>query len=200
MPRHRSPPTASAGGPTGRRWLVAACLASVLFIAWLVWGRGPDFVAEAKGLQRQVLAMDLSARDQRAVLLQLMRHVDKLDGRTQQQLKDEMREAWRAVQREDMDAYFAAAENSRQEALDRALDRLHVITELDAAFTPGGMRVRNPPAQGGGQRAGRPTRGGRDVAKAEQRQVVELYATAMEKRARERGIDFSPLRRRLLRG
>lgn len=66
MPRHRSPPAAPADGPTGRRWLVAACLASALFIAWLVWGRGPDFVAEAKGLQRQVIELYATAMEKRA--------------------------------------------------------------------------------------------------------------------------------------
>ncbi len=180
---------------------MAAIIASLLVLAWLVWGRGPGLEAEATEIQRQMLGMDLPPRERKAGLAQLMRHVDKLDMQAQQRLRDEVRQEWRDVQRKDMDAYFAAAESERQAALDRAIDRLQVIAELDEAFTPGNARMRGPRPEGAGKQQGRgPRAGGRDPGAADRRKALAAYASALEKRARERGIDFSPLRRRFLRG
>lgn len=187
-----------------------AVLAAVAIVAvagaWLLFGRGPNFAAEADSLQRQLLATDVSPQQRREMLTTLMRHVDKLDSAAQRKLIADVRQQWREIQQQDMDAYFAAAEPDRQAALDRALDRLVLIADLADAFSPGGMRVRQPrttprPDQKPTTESRPPRQPARDAATvAAQRKALEAYTAALEKRARERGIDVPMPGRRRQRG
>ena len=190
--------------PVPRRNKAAVVVASLIIVAaggaWLLFGRGPNFAAEANTLQQQLLAEDLSPQQRRAMLTTLMRHVDKLDSAAQRELMASVRQQWREIRQEDMDAYFAAAAADRPAALDRALDRLVLISDLAAAFSPGGMRVRQPRPQPPADRptASRPPRPtAPDPATAAARcKAMDAYATALEKRARERGIEMPTLGRR----
>ena len=187
-----------------RRWSPAV-LAAVAIVAaggaWLLFGRGPNFAAEAKTLQQQLLAEDVSPQQRRAMLTTVMRHVDKLDTAAQRKLMADVWQQWREIQQHDMDAYFAAAAADRQAALDRALDRLVLIGDLRAAFSPGGMRVRQPRPKPPADRTPTASRPPRPPAPdpataAARRKAMEAYATALEKRARERGIEMPTLGRR----
>ena len=190
--------------PVPRRNKAAVIVASLIIVAaggaWLLFGRGPNFAAEANTLQQQLLAEDLSPQQRRAMLTTLMRHVDKLDSAAQRELMASVRQQWREIRQEDMDAYFAAAAADRPAALDRALDRLVLISDLAAAFSPGGMRVRQPRPQPPADRptASRPPRptAPDPATAAARRKAMEAYATALEKRARERGIEMPTLGRR----
>lgn len=190
--------------PVPRRNKAAVVVASLIIVAaggaWLLFGRGPNFAAEANTLQQQLLAEDLSPQQRRAMLTTLMRHVDKLDSAAQRELMASVRQQWREIRQEDMDAYFAAAAADRPAALDRALDRLVLISDLAAAFSPGGMRVRQPRPQPPADRptASRPPRptAPDPATAAARRKAMEAYATALEKRARERGIEMPTLGRR----
>ena len=169
--------------------------------AWLLFGRGPNFAAEAMTLQQQLLAEDVSPQQRRAMLTAVMRHVDKLDSAAQRKLMADVWQQWRELQQQDMDAYFAAAAADRQAALDRALDRLVLISDLRAAFSPGGMRVRQPRPQPAADRTPTASRPPRPPAPdpataAARRKALEAYTAALEKRARERGIEMPTLGRR----
>ena len=193
----------------GRSWrptVLGFLLCVVAGGAWLLLGRGPNFAAEAETLQRQLLSADISPQQRQEMLTTLMRHVDKLDSQAQRTLLASVRQQWRDIQRQDMDAYFAASEPDRQATLDRALDRLVLIADLATAFSPGGMRVRQPRPEGAPDRkatadSGPPRRPAQDTATvAAQRKATEAYAAALEKRARERGIDVPMPGRRRQRG
>jgi hypothetical protein len=199
----------SSGAATDRSPWRATLLASLLIVtaggAWLLFGRGPNFAAEAEMLQQQLLAEDIPPRQRREMLTTLMRHVDKLDTAGQRELIANVRQQWREIQQQDMEAYFAATGADRQAALDRSLDRLMLIADLSAAFSPGGMRVRQPrpklPADGKAKdsRPARPP--ARDAATvAAERSAREAYFAALEKRARERGIEMPTPGRRRQRG
>lgn len=201
--------SASKSVADGRSWRPTV-LGLLLFVAaggaWLLFGRGPNFAAEAENLQRQLLSADISPQQRREMLTTLMRHVDKLDSAAQRKLIADVRQQWREIQQQDMDAYFAASEPDRQATLDRALDRLVLIADLAAAFSPGGMRVRQPRPEGAPDRKAtadsRPPRppaqdGATVVA---QKKATEAYTAALEKRARERGIDVPMPGRRRQRG
>jgi hypothetical protein len=201
--------SASKSVADGRSWRTAVLgflLCVVAGGAWLLFGRGPNFAAEAETLQRQLLATEISPQQRREMLTTLMRHVDKLDSQAQRTLMASVRQQWRDIQRQDMDAYFAASEPDRQATLDRALDRLVLIADLAAAFTPGGMRVRQPRPEGAPDRKAtadsRPPRPpAQDAAKVvAQKKAMEAYTAALEKRARERGIDVPMPGRRRQRG
>lgn len=200
----RATATAAKAAPDQRRRSTAV-LAAVAIVAvggaWLLFGRGPDFAAEAMTLQRQLLSEDVSPQQRRAMLAALMRHVDKLDGAEQRKLMADVRQQWREIQQQDMNAYFAAAAADRQAALDRALDRLVLIGDLAAAFSPGGMRVRQsrpqPPVDRTAATPRPPGPPAPDPATvAAQRKAMETYAAALEKRARERRIEMPTLGRR----
>jgi hypothetical protein len=195
----------SSGAATDRSPWRATLLASLLIVtaggAWLLFGRGPNFAAEAEVLQQQLLAEDIPPRQRREMLATLMRHVDKLDTAAQQKLVTNVRQQWREIQQQDMDAYFAATGPERQAALDRGLDRLMLIADLSTAFSPGGMRVRQPrpkpPADGTAKDSRPPRPPARDAATvAAERSAREAYFAALEKRARERGLKVPPLGRR----
>jgi hypothetical protein len=193
-----------------RRSWKSAVLVTLLIVAsggaWFLFGRGPNFAAEADNLQRQLLSTDVSPQQRREMLTTLMRHVDKLDSQAQRTLLASVRQQWRDIQRQDMDAYFAASEPDRQATLDRALDRLVLIADLAAAFSPGGMRVRQPRPDGTPDRKATansqpPPRPARDAATvAAQRKAMEVYTAALEKRARERGMEVPMPGRRRQRG
>ena len=187
------------------RHRVAALLAMLLVAAvggaWLLFGRGPNFAAEAMTLQQQLLAEDVSPQQRRVMLTTVMRHVDKLDSVAQRKLMADVWQQWREIQQQDMDAYFAAAAADRQAALDRALDRLVLIGDLTTAFSPGGMRVRQPRPQPPADRTPTASRPPRPPAPdpataAARRKAMEAYTAALEKRARERGIEMPTLGRR----
>lgn len=198
----------SAAAAEGRSWRPAILVTLFLVAAagaWLLLSRGPNFAAEAETLQRQLLSADVSPQQRREMLTTLMRHVDKLDSAAQRKLSAEVRQQWREVQQQDMDAYFAAAEPDRQAALDRALDRLVLIADLADAFSPGGMRVRQPSttprADPQPTEESRTRQPARDAATAAaQRKALEAYTAALEKRARERGMDVPMPGRRRQRG
>jgi hypothetical protein len=199
----------SSGAATDRSPWRGTLLASLLIVtaggAWLLFGRGPNFAAEAEVLQQQLLAEDIPPRQRREMLATLMRHVDKLDTAAQQKLVTNVRQQWREIQQQDMDAYFAATGPERQAALDRGLDRLMLIADLSTAFSPGGMRVRQPrpkpPADGTAKDSRPPRPPARDAATvAAERSAREAYFAALEKRARERGLEVPPLGRRRQRG
>lgn len=190
--------------PTSRR---PALLVTLLFVAaggaWLLFGRGPNFADEAQTLQRQLLSEDITPQQRRAMLEKLIRHVDKLDSQAQRALMTTVREEWQTVQQQDMDAYFAATESDRQATLDRALDRLMLIADLNAAFSPGGMRVRPPrgDAKPAPKASPKPRPPAPDAATvAAQRKAMEAYTAALEKRARERGLEVPLPGRRRQRG
>lgn len=199
----------SKRGVEGRSWK-SAVLVTLLIVAsggaWFLFGRGPNFAAEADNLQRQLLSTDVSPQQRREMLARLMRHVDKLDSQAQRTLLASVRQQWRDIQREDMDAYFAASESDRQATLDRGLDRLVLIADLAAAFSPGGMRVRQPRPEGGPERKATPDsqptrRPAQDSATvAAQKKALEAYTAALEKRARERGMEVPMPGRRRQRG
>jgi hypothetical protein len=201
--------SASKSVTDGRSWrptVLGFLLCVIAGGAWLMFGRGPNFAAEAETLQRQMLSTEISPQQRREMLTTLMRHVDKLDSQAQRTLMASVRQQWRDIQREDMDAYFAASEPDRQATLDRALDRLVLIADLAAAFSPGGMRVRQPRPEGAPDRKATadsqpPRQPAQDAATiAAQRKATEAYTAALEKRARERGIDVPMPGRRRQRG
>jgi hypothetical protein len=203
--RKASPSGVAADRSPWRATLLASLLIVTAGGAWLLFGRGPNFAAEAEMLQQQLLAEDIPPRQRREMLTTLMRHVDKLDTAAQRELIASVRQQWREIQQQDMDAYFAASGPDRQAALDRSLDRLMLIADLSAAFSPGGMRVRQPrpkPPADGKANDSRPARPpGRDAATvAAERSAREAYFAALEKRARERGIEVPQFGRRRQRG
>jgi hypothetical protein len=201
-----SAPKSVADGRSWRPTVLGFLLCVLAGGGWLLFGRGPNFAAEAETLQRQMLSTEISPQQRREMLTTLMRHVDKLDSQAQRQLMASVRQQWRDIQRQDMDAYFAASEPDRQATLDRALDRLVLIADLAAAFSPGGMRVRQPRPEGTPDRKATadsqpPRRPAQDVATvAAQQKATEAYTAALEKRARERGIDVPMPGRRRQRG
>jgi hypothetical protein len=200
-----SPSAAAADHKSWRPAVFASILIVAAGGAWLLFGRGPNFADEAEMLQQRLLAADVSPQQRQAMLATLMRHVDKLDTAAQRELMASVRQQWRDIQQQDMDAYFAAAGPERQAALDRALDRLLLIDDLSTAFSPGGMRVRQPrskPPADGKATAPRPPRPpARDAATvAAERSAREAYFAALEKRARERGIEMPTPGRRRQRG
>lgn len=204
-PKGGRPKQAAPASSRGTRFLAAGAVVVAGVVAWLAWGRGPDHAHEAELLQRQLLTMTASAGEARASLTTIMRHVDKLDLEAQRRLRDTVRDEWRRLQQEDMDAYFAAADTDRDATLDKALDRLQLIGQLNEAFAPDGMRARSqrskePKRTAGDRPKTAPLSDDQKIAAADRRKAIELYATALEKRANERGIDFTPYRRRLLRG
>ncbi len=199
----------SSGAAADRSPWRATLLTSLLIVtaggAWLLFGRGTNFAAEAEMLQQQLLAEDIPPRQRREMLTTLMRHVDKLDTAAQRELIANVRQQWREIQQQDMDAYFAASGPDRQAALDRSLDRLMLIADLSAAFSPGGMRVRQPrpkpPADGKAKDSRPPRPPARDAATvAAERSAREAYFAALEKRARERGMEVPQFGRRRQRG
>lgn len=203
--RKASPSTAATDHTVWRPTLLASLLVVAAGGAWLLFGRGPNFTAEAELLQQQLLAEDVPPRQRQEMLATLMRHVDKLDSAVQQKLIASVRQQWQEIRQQDMDAYFAAAGPERQVALDRALDRLVLIADLSTAFTPGGMRVRQPrpkpPADGKAKDSRPPRPPARDAATvAAERSARDAYSAALEKRARERGMEVPPLGHRRQRG
>jgi hypothetical protein len=203
--RKSSSSTTPADRPPWRAILLASLLIVAGGGAWLLFGRGPNFAAEAESLQQQLLAEDIPPRQRREMLATLMRHVDKLDSVAQQKLMASVRQQWREIQEQDMDAYFATTGPDRQAALDRSLDRLVLIADLSTAFSPGGMRVRQPrpqPPPDGKATAPRPPRppAPDPATAAARRKAAEAYATALEKRARERGLEVPIPGRRRQRG
>lgn len=206
MPSSQRQKASSSGAATHRWPWRPPLLASLLIVAagggWLLFGRGPNFAAEAESLQRQLLAEDIPPRQRREMLATLMRHVDKLDSAAQQKLMASVRQQWREIQEQDMDAYFAAVGPERQAALDRSLDRLVLIADLSSAFSPGGMRVRPQPPADRKAAAPRPPRppAPDPATAAARRKATEAYATALEKRARERGMEVPIPGRRRQRG
>lgn len=196
---------ATATSRPSRPFVLASLVGVAVGVAWLLFGRGPNFAAEAKTLQQQLLVEDVSPQQRQQLLASLMRHVDKLDSAAQRKLMVEVRQQWREIQQQDMDAYFAATSDDRQAALDRALDRLVLIGDLAAAFSPGGMRVRQPrsqtPAEQKSKAPSPPRPPEEDAATiVARRKAMEAYASALEKRARERGLEVPFLGRRRQRG
>jgi hypothetical protein len=188
------------GGPSWRTSLSAVTCIVAGALGWLLFSRGPNFAMKAETLQRQLLSQDVAPQERQRMLTMLMRHVDKLDSVAQRKLMADVRQQWREVQQEDMDAFFAAATGDRQKALDHSLDRLVLIVDLADAFSPGGMRVRQPrlPADRKASPSRPPAQDAATVAA--RRKAMEAYSDALEKRARERGIDFEAARRHLRRG
>ncbi len=203
MPTRRSQTPQPAKPSSVRNAVLGVTVVAIAVATWLIFGRGPNFADEAVSLQRRLLSLDVSPQEHKAMLTTLMRHVDKLDSDDQRELLETVRQEWRDIQRQDMDAYFAADDADRQSALDRSLDRLELISELYSAFIPGGMRVRKPRPRGDAAQTPnrRPPAVRPDAsAQADRRKALESYLSALEKRARERGIDFNGARRILQRG
>jgi hypothetical protein len=78
------------------------------------------------------------------MLTTLIRHVDKLDSAAQQKRIAGVRQQWRETYQRDIDASFAATGSERQAGLDRGRDRLMLIADLTAAFSPMGCACGSP--------------------------------------------------------
>ena len=225
MSTQRKGPSSSANG-FNQPWIMGgSAVLAMAAVIWFVWGRGPNYASEAKELQQQILSLDTSPQDRKAMLSTVMRHVDKLDSNGQRRLIGSVWKEWRDVAKKDMDSFFAASQQEKNAALDTSLDRLEVIGDLQGAFFPGGMRVRRPRPQGDrpdktrrpssdarpkdgqkrpekskdSQERTRPTLSEADkLAMADRKKAFESYYSSLEKRAEERGMHFDSMKRRLM--
>ncbi|MFM8413208.1 MAG: hypothetical protein ACKOCX_00620 [Planctomycetota bacterium] len=192
MSRGRPRPAETSSG-SRRAWASAGLVAlvGIGLAGWLWLGRGDDLVSQTLELERTLLEGGAPGRAGKRAVAEIVRNVDRMSPEELREVQGALEQEWQRALAGDLDAYFAAAPDDRQEILDRGIDRTLVYKDLLFAVNPRAWsksprRPRKPPAAPTAAANG----GSAADAQAVRRQLLERYELALRQRARERGIEL----------
>jgi hypothetical protein len=171
--------------------IVAVC---VLALAGWWWLGRDDRLSTTLELQQKLLADELAGRQQRLAVDSIIRNVDTMDREQVQELRESLADAWKQIEQQSIDAFFAAPAAEKPALLDRDLERRELIRELRIALgnnswgrRPKPKKDRKPEPAPEAQ-AGQPvTPEEKELAKL-RRDLAKKYREALEQRAKERGL------------
>jgi hypothetical protein len=187
-------PGAAARQPgRGNSFLVAGALLACAVAAiggWLWVSHGDDLVDKTLGMERSILAAEVSGRAGRRLVDEIIRNVDRMQPHEVQEVQRTLEEEWQRVRREDVEAYFAAKPEEKRSILDRSIDRAFAYTQLRFAVDPKAWSMDGRPRKSRKRSGDAQTAGGTGPEADAQRQLLERYDDALRQRARERRIDL----------
>jgi hypothetical protein len=117
--------------------LVLACLLATAVAAgvWLL--RPPrNLVGETLDLEGRLLSGGMAGRELEAGIDRVIRNVDKLGREDVKKVREALRAQWLQVRQAGIDEYFAADASGREALLDRYIERLRLVRELEMAVDP----------------------------------------------------------------
>lgn len=186
-PRHQPVPDPGPHGARPLRWGVLLGLASLAIAGGLWWWRSDDGVGKVRGIERALLAGELSGRAGKRAVDEIVRTVDRMQPEEVQRVKQTLEDEWRRLCQEDIDAFRIAAFDEQTAILDRSIQRGLTYQELLFAVNPraSSKNYRRPRKPQRAAAESRAANGGDEAA----RQDRDRFRNAVLQRARERRID-----------
>lgn len=145
-PRHQPVPDPGPHGARPLRWGVLLGLASLAIAGGLWWWRSDDGVGKVRGIERALLAGELSGRAGKRAVDEIVRTVDRMQPEEVQRVKQTLEDEWRRLCQEDIDAFRIAAFDEQTAILDRSIQPRADLPGTAVRGEPPRLQQELPPA------------------------------------------------------
>jgi hypothetical protein len=177
-----SPAPGSNPGSKGRSGIVILALLGVVGMgtiaggAWMTLSRRPDLVGSTASIQKGLLNGEMRGAAGKKAVADVIRNADQMTKNELEAARKALDEEWKRCRDEAIDAFVAAPESDRPRLADEGIDRTIAYRKLRFGLSPQAREAN-----------GRRQKPPKD---ADRRKLFDLYAEALERQSKKRGVDL----------
>ncbi|RLS47568.1 MAG: hypothetical protein DWH87_06800 [Planctomycetota bacterium] len=144
--------------------------------AWMTLGRRPDLVRSTATIQKGLLNGEMRGAAEKKAVADVIRNADQMTKSELEAARKALDEEWKRCRDEAIDAFVAAPESDRPRLADEGIDRTIAYRKLRFGLSPQAREAN-----------GRRQKPPKD---ADRRKLFDLYAEALERQSKKRGVDL----------
>jgi hypothetical protein len=144
--------------------------------AWMTLGRRPDLVGSTAAIQKGLLNGEMRGAAEKKAVADVIRNADQMTKSELEAARKALDEEWKRCRDEAIDAFVAAPESDRPRLADEGIDRTIAYRKLRFGLSPQAREAN-----------GRRQKPPKD---ADRRKLFDLYAEALERQSKKRGVDL----------